>query len=195
MRLFKRDQVALLSLSLILALALLFAGCSGGGSGGESAKDYKVTVHRTISVNESVPAASGVSAVADDGGVTVTDEGEAGEVIFEVTEARGAGEPITVTYTFDTYATPAEMELFNGGEGEDTGDRISSAHVVLNGEEIFGPSDFNQDVDELESDITLLDGENVLEITLNSTPGAKVTIVIEQEIDVELEGGDGDGVE
>jgi hypothetical protein len=165
----------------IVLMSFVFAGCSN-----DSGTARKTTVQRTLSVNE-------------DGIVTDSDEGADEEVTFEVTAERGTGTPVTVTYTFTTYDSPAEMEIINGGLYEPHGEKVSSAYIRLNGEVVFRPSDFNQNVDEIEQEITLLDGENVLEVILNSIPGSTLTIVVEQEVEEELEGGhepgDDDGEE
>ena len=148
-----------------LLLSFVVIGCSDSGSGGDN---KKLTVQRTLALDP----------VGDPVDLGATDE-----VIFEVTAERGTGEPVTVTYTFDTYVSAAEIEITNGGKYEPYGEYVSSATILLNGEEIFGPNDFNQNVDEIEADITLLDGENILEVTLRSSPGSMITIEIEQEID------------
>ena len=154
---------------IFIALSLIALGCNGGG-GGKSASTTTSTLRSTASVST-------------DGTVTVAND--LADTAFNYDVTHNAGGPETVTYTFSTYASDGEIELINGGDSEPKGGLVSSAHVVLNGVEIFGPSDFNQNVDELEKDITLLEGVNTLEVTIDSSnpDGAKVTIGIEQETD------------
>ena len=59
---------------------------------------------------------------------------------------RGKGKPFIETKEFSTtgFQAPFVLHLRNG---DDNGqNRVSSAHVWLNGELLFGPSDFSQQV-------------------------------------------------
>jgi hypothetical protein len=56
-------------------------------------------------------------------------------------------------------------------------DRVSSASIVLNGAEVLGPSDFNQQVAMLQREVSLLPS-NTLEVQLRSAPGSYVAISV-----------------
>ena len=91
---------------------------------------------------------------------------------------RGKGKPFIETKEFSTtgFQAPFVLHLRNG---DDNGqNRVSSAHVWLNGELLFGPSDFSQQVwgYDVEVELTL---QNTLDVKIDSAPGSKLTIWIE----------------
>lgn len=68
---------------------------------------------------------------------------------------------------------PFLLRLTNGTfEGRQ---RISSAVIKLNSQEVFRPSEFSQQVGELSRQVTLVSGENLLEARLRSAPGTFIT--------------------
>ena len=103
-------------------------------------------------------------------------------VQFEITCIRGTGEPVTETFTFDAFGGPATVKLWNGSPEDSDAEKVSSSTVAVNGEVIFGPSDFNQNVDYLEEETTLVEGQNTLEVVLKGKPGGQVTIQIIQNV-------------
>jgi len=54
--------------------------------------------------------------------------------------------------------------------------RATYAWVKLNGSEVFRPSEFKQNVTELSRQVTLLSGENLLEVKLRGVPGSFITL-------------------
>ncbi len=91
--------------------------------------------------------------------------------------ARGAGRPEGIVEAFHHCGTgPCQMVVLNG-DG-DPAHRVSSAEVLLNGTQIVGPSDFNQQVNKIIKPVALAD-ENELVILLRSQPGTFLTIEIE----------------
>lgn len=58
-----------------------------------------------------------------------------------------AGKPVVFTDTFEACSGAARMVVVNGDADGDQ--RISSARIVLNGIQIFGPQDFNRHADML----------------------------------------------
>ena len=90
---------------------------------------------------------------------------------------RTTGSANIYTDTFSAIAGEARLIVNNGdwdGNQRIT-DAISSASVVVNGQEIFGPSDFNKQVYSLEAVINLLE-ENSISVELTSNPGSYLTI-------------------
>jgi RHS repeat-associated protein len=82
----------------------------------------------------------------------------------------------------DTFAAePGQGKLIvrNGssGGGQRVDCSVSSAQVILNGEEIFGPSDFNQQVYYLEAAVNLA-ASNSMSIKLGSSPDSYLTIEV-----------------
>ncbi|MBP1716185.1 MAG: repeat domain protein, partial [Deltaproteobacteria bacterium] len=69
---------------------------------------------------------------------------------------------------------PFILRLINGSaEGNH---RVSSATIRLNGQEVFKPCELNQRVRELNRQVTLLSGENLLEVKLGSAPGSQLSL-------------------
>lgn len=96
------------------------------------------------------------------------------EVFGPTTCIRAKGKPSTETFIFSALGGQATLKLTNR--------KVSSATVTFNGQVVFGPSDFNQNVDYLESEIPLLEGQNTLEVLLKGKPGGEVTIQMIQEV-------------
>jgi len=107
------------------------------------------------------------------------------EIVFgpqTFTRARGA--PQTFIETFEHCGTaPCRVVVTNGRE-DGTG-RLSSASIVLNGEQVVGPSDFNQKVHKIVKPAILAE-DNELTVTLASNPGGFVTVVVECATPVDL---------
>ncbi len=96
---------------------------------------------------------------------------------------RTTGSPDVYTDTFSGVAGEGTLIVKNGewdGDRRIT-DAMSSASVVINGEEIFGPNDFNQQVYLLEASINVAEG-NSISIELASNPGSYLNIEITQEV-------------
>jgi len=103
-------------------------------------------------------------------------------VCFGDNFVRGTGEPVPVSATFPGISGLATVKLWNGAE-DGEGETVSSSTVSVNGTEIFGPSNFNQNVNYLEAIVSLNEGDNTLEVCLKSKPGGKIRIEITQEVD------------
>src|SRR3989442_15862121 len=90
---------------------------------------------------------------------------------------RAAGRPETFTETFQYHGTsPCQIVVVNGN-ADDT-QRISSASISLNGQQIVGPRDFNQQVGGIVKAVVLAD-QNQLSTTLRSKPGSFLTVSVE----------------
>src|SRR5262249_30408530 len=90
---------------------------------------------------------------------------------------RDAGPPDTFTETFQYDGTsPCQIVVVNGKA--DGTQRISSASISLNGQQIIGPRDFNQQIGEIVKAVVLAD-QNQLSTTLRSKPGSFVTVSAE----------------
>jgi len=92
---------------------------------------------------------------------------------------RATGKPQTVTDTFASYAGAGQIIVENGDASG--GHRISSAVITLNGQQVFGPSSFNQNVGHLEAPVNLL-VNNTLSVELRSKPGSYLTVKVIQDV-------------
>ena len=90
---------------------------------------------------------------------------------------RVAGPPETFTETFQHSGTsPCQIVVVNGNA--DGTQRISSASISLNGQQIVGPRDFNQQIGGIVKAVVLAD-QNQLSTTLRSRPGSFLTVSVE----------------
>src|SRR5262249_10324890 len=90
---------------------------------------------------------------------------------------RDAGPPDTFTETFQYDGTsPCQIVVVNGKA--DGTQRISSASISLNGKQIVGPEDFNQQVGRIVKAVVLAH-QNQLSTTLRSKPGSFLTVSVE----------------
>ena len=100
---------------------------------------------------------------------------------------RGSGAPVAEIRNFSVLDPNGvyTLQVFNGGleDHELTGEKVSSSEIKINGEVIFGPSEFNQNVTTLSKPITLL-GSNELSVELKGKPGGVITLLIEGEDNV-----------
>src|SRR6202008_317509 len=92
---------------------------------------------------------------------------------------RGTGAPVTVTDTFSVINpnTQYTLKAFNGGLQNSEAELVSSSVVTLNGVQVLGPSDFNQNVTEVDVPVTL-QASNTLSVQVRGRPGGVLTILI-----------------
>jgi RHS repeat-associated protein len=91
---------------------------------------------------------------------------------------RTTGTPVTETRTFSispTAAPPYRFCLTNGGE--DGSNRVSSASIVLNHQDVFTQSQFNQHVASLMTQV-VLQPANTLQVTLSGIPGGFLDLCV-----------------
>lgn len=105
-------------------------------------------------------------------------------LLTPVTFTRGTGAPVTETVDFaaiDTASTYT-LNVYNGGlqDNQPIGEYVSSSTIKLNGTQIFGPSDFNQNVYFVTTQVTL-QAINTLDVTLKGKPGGIITLLIQGE--------------
>ena len=95
---------------------------------------------------------------------------------------RTSGAPNAYTDTFSAITGEGRLIVKNGSwDGENRiVDAISSASIYVNGQQIFGPSDFNQQVYLLEKPINLSEN-NTISIELASSPGSYLIIEVIEE--------------
>ena len=98
------------------------------------------------------------------------------------TYVRTKGKPNVFTGEFPGIPSPGALNITNGTV--DGKNRISSATVYVNGEEVVSPNAFSQQVDFLSVPLEVLE-ENSIEIRLGSKPGAFLSVAVVEEIDAE----------
>ncbi|MEK7424547.1 MAG: hypothetical protein AAB131_11995, partial [Actinomycetota bacterium] len=92
---------------------------------------------------------------------------------------RESGEPVTVITNFSVLdpTTQLMIKIYNGGLVDGEFDRVSSSVIKINGADLVGPSEFNQNVAFLEMPIPL-NPNNALSVELHGQPGGGITILI-----------------
>ena len=95
---------------------------------------------------------------------------------------RTTGKPDVFHETFEATEGEGQLEIFNGGMSSNS--QVASAHVVLNGKQIFGPNDFKKGEALLQTPV-MLEAQNTLEITLASKPGTYVVVRFTQSFSFE----------
>ncbi len=95
--------------------------------------------------------------------------------------SRGTRTPVVESDSFDTFdgsTGPYILKVINGAENGN--DRVSSAHISVNGVEVIGPNAFNQRVGLITATVTnLVPRSNSIQVQLESAPGGQITVVIE----------------
>jgi glucodextranase-like protein len=92
---------------------------------------------------------------------------------------RDTGAPVTVTSTFSAsnLNTQYTLKVFNGGLRDDVTELVSSGFVVVNGIQVIGPDNFNQNVTEVDVPVTL-QASNTISVQVRGQPGGKLTVEI-----------------
>src|SRR5271157_6387722 len=85
---------------------------------------------------------------------------------------RATGKPQTLTDTFLNCEKAAQYQMVVTNGNPNGTNRVSSATILLNGTEVVGPSDLNQNVAEVMKPVAVV-GTNTLTTTLKSAPGSR----------------------
>ncbi|MFH1148151.1 MAG: hypothetical protein V1736_10655 [Pseudomonadota bacterium] len=96
---------------------------------------------------------------------------------------RTTGSSDVYTDTFRGVVGQGKLIVRNGNQSGDNRitDAISSGSVSINGQRIFGPSNFNQHVFLLEAPVNLAEANSV-RVELNSKPGSHITLEVTEDI-------------
>ncbi|MDH3672700.1 MAG: Ig-like domain-containing protein [Gammaproteobacteria bacterium] len=116
----------------------------------------------------------------------VAAQSDLGTLFGPETFVRSKGQPVTVAREFSTvgFRGPFVLHLRNGDEGGKN--RVSTAEVWLNGQQLFGPSDFSQNVSGYDLEVGLTESSH-LQVWMASAPGSELTMWIEGEPTVVLD--------
>jgi hypothetical protein len=102
-------------------------------------------------------------------------------VFGPVTYTRTQGPPDTFTDSFTAPAVGGYTLYIKNGDDNEEGDadgRVSSASLLINGEQVVGPDEFNQTVASIEKAVNLVSGTNTISATIAGQPGAYITVSI-----------------
>jgi hypothetical protein len=99
----------------------------------------------------------------------------ANAVLFEETFVRGKGKPQTEQRNFTAVAGEGSLIIHNGDANGKN--HASSAVIILNGNQIVGPNEFDQHVGLIEKPV-VLNQNNTLEVQLRSAPGSSINVQI-----------------
>jgi hypothetical protein len=97
------------------------------------------------------------------------------------TYTRSTGAPVTIVDDF-TYPRPGDIclaKVYNAGLPA-TYERVSSAIILFNGQDVFTPDEFNQTVEYIEHPVTMA-ADNELSVEVRSKPDSGFTLIIECE--------------
>ena len=95
--------------------------------------------------------------------------------VFEETFVRGKGKPQTQQRNFTAVAGEGSLIIHNGNANGKN--RVSSAVIILNGSQVVGPNEFNQQVGLIEKPV-VLNLNDTLEVQLRSAPGSLINVQI-----------------
>lgn len=92
---------------------------------------------------------------------------------------RGTGAPITVTNTFTVRnpSTQYTLKVLNGGLQNSATELVSSGFVVVNGVQVIGENNFNQNVTEVDVPV-VLQSSNTISVQVRGQPGGTLTLQI-----------------
>jgi len=97
---------------------------------------------------------------------------------------REKGKPFTETHNFTIVGLDGTGQLIIHNGGSDKKTRVSSAEIKFNGNLIFGPSDFNKNVEHLVAEVPLSEN-NEISVKLNGKPGGYLTAKVIKEEDAD----------
>src|SRR5947199_1385041 len=105
------------------------------------------------------------------GAATVSAVGGTFTAFGPKTYVRDTGAPVTLSDSFSVLnpSTTYTLRVTNNG--------ISSGVISINGVQIVGPDDFNQNVSSIERPVSL-SGSNQISVELRSQPGASISVQI-----------------
>jgi Glucodextranase, domain B/Bacterial Ig domain len=92
---------------------------------------------------------------------------------------RGTPQIETISITAPDPMGTFMLQLTNGDSAGQS--RVSAALITLNGQQLFRPSELNRKVAGLNRQVTLLAGENILQVELRSEPGSFITAELFQQ--------------
>jgi len=100
-------------------------------------------------------------------------------VCFERQFVRATGPPVVETYQFDVpFSDQYTMTVINGSLEDSDLQRVSSSVISVNGTQVLGPSNFNQNVSQLTVPLNLNSGTNTIAVELRGKSGGTLNITI-----------------
>jgi hypothetical protein len=95
------------------------------------------------------------------------------------TYTRGTGAPVTVTDNFSVLnpSTQFTLHIMNGGLTNSSTELVSSSVILINGVQVVGPNDFNQNVSVLDVPVTL-QTSNTISVQVRGQPGGSISVQV-----------------
>src|SRR3989442_254055 len=95
------------------------------------------------------------------------------------TYTRGTGDPVTVTDTFSVLnpSTQFTLHVVNGGPSNDKNELVSSSVITINGVQVLGPNNFNQNVSVVDVPVTL-QSSNTISVQVRGKPGGAISVQV-----------------
>jgi len=116
--------------------------------------------------------------------IPVSAYAEAARVFGPQNFDRGSGQsaPVVSQFLAPNTAYPYAINIHNGGlqDDEELGEFVSSSEIILNGEVVAGPHNFNQNIDFISVVVSLLPS-NELSVELRGKPGGRLAVEIVPE--------------
>ena len=103
---------------------------------------------------------------------------------FEREFVRGTGGPELITNNFLGIEGTATIRIYNGAE-DDTAEKVSTSTIKANDVDVFSTNSFNQNVDYLEAEIPLIEGQNSISVELRGKPGGKIKVKVVQNLEAD----------
>ena len=117
-------------------------------------------------------------------GMTTSVQATVDVTCFDGIFERATGVPVAETVYFPGIAGYATIRVYNGAK-DDEAEKVSSSIISVNGNVVFSSSDFNQEVNYIDTEVDLMEGQNSILVELWAKPGGKIRVEIVQEVDAE----------
>ena len=89
---------------------------------------------------------------------------------------RDTGKPVNQNVCFSGDEGTAIITIINGNPEDSSVAKVSSATIMLNGDVIFYPNEFNQNINTLQKEVNIVEGENYIEAILKGKPGGSIRL-------------------
>jgi N-acetylneuraminic acid mutarotase len=94
----------------------------------------------------------------------------------DLTFLRASGEVVSNTVEWNSRGGPGTLAVYNGGLEDTETEKVSSSKIILNGNLIIGPQNFNQNVETIKVPINLVEGSNMMSVEVHGKPGGRIKL-------------------
>jgi len=89
---------------------------------------------------------------------------------------RDKGKPVSQNVCFNGNEGKAIITLTNGNPEDRSVEKVSSAEIMLNGGIVFYPNEFNQNVNSIQKEVKIVEGENCIDAIIKGKPGSSIRL-------------------